>query len=74
MGKGSNPRNNYSKKWFANYDDINWSQSEATPLTDEQIELYVELERNAMDMTGPKLSKSQEATLLEHVRRAFPKK
>ena len=74
MGKGSKPRNCFSKNWFANYDDINWSDPKIMSLTDEQLELYLELERNATDKTGPKLSEEQEAALLEHVRRAFPKK
>lgn len=74
MGKGSKPRNNHSSGWFANYDDINWKKDTGPVLTDEQLELYLELERDALDIRGPKLTKSQEATLLDHVRKAFPKK
>ena len=43
MGKGSTPRSNHSKEWFANYDDIEWnSHPGSVGLTDKQIVAYYE--------------------------------
>ena len=33
MSKGDTPRNCFSKEWFSNYDDINWSTPTETLTT-----------------------------------------
>lgn len=69
MGKGSNPRNNHSKKWYANYDDIDWSANpKILTLTDEQLDAFERAKAELENLTGAKLTRFDENRIIEAVK------
>ena len=74
MGKGSSPRNNHSKEWYSNYEEINWSKKVTTEeLSDDQLELYHALLHDKQNQVGPRLTDDQLEELMNKVRDAFQK-
>ena len=67
MGKGSSPRNNHSKEWYANYDDINWNANpRVLGLSDEQIDCF-ELACKELTSRGIKLTRENENDLIDAI-------
>ena len=68
MGKGSSPRNNYSKEWFTNYDDIDWNANpKLLGLTDAQTDVYYQAVEE-LKSRGLKLTRFDEDQLIEAVK------
>ena len=68
MGKGSSPRNNHSKEWFANYDDIDWNANpRIMELTDTQTDAYY-LAVEELKSRGLKITRFDEDQLIEAVK------
>lgn len=68
MGKGSNPRNNHSKEWYANYDDIDWNANpKMLSLTNEQLDAF-ELAKAELVALGVKLTRFDEDKLIEAIK------
>ena len=73
MGKGSSPRNNHSKEWFANYDDIDWSANpKIMGLTDAQTDAYY-LAVEELKSRGIKITRFDEDQLIEAVKHDIKK-
>ena len=69
MGKGSSPRNNHSKEWYANYDDINWNANpRVLGLSDEQIDCF-ELACKELTNRGIKLTRENENDLIDAIKK-----
>lgn len=69
MGKGSKPRNNSSKDWYANYDDINWNANpKILTLTDEQLDAFEKAKAELENLLGAKLTRFDENRIIEAVK------
>lgn len=68
MGKGSSPRSNHSKEWFANYDDIDWNANpRIMGLTDTQTDAYY-LAVEELKSRGLKITRFDEDQLIDAVK------
>lgn len=69
MGKGSKPRSNHSVKWFANYDDIDWSPSpRIMELNDEQLDCFYAA-REELQGRGIDLTRDDENEIVEAIKK-----
>ena len=69
MGKGSNPRNNHSAEWFANYDDIDWKSSpRIAELNEEQLDCY-HVDQEELQHQGANLTICGEKDFMEAIKK-----
>jgi len=67
MGKGSSPRNNHSKEWFANYDDIDWNANpRVLALSEEQTDYYY-LACEELQNRGIKLTRKDKNDIIDAI-------